>query len=288
LTDERARLRADLDKNWPKLPALEPGNFKAFSPYTFLHRSMVQWFPTERQQADARANLPYMRAGRYAHLKADNRHDVYFLYVRRPNYYVAFNAGKQLNAGQRYGLGLLWSQGFGTLAQSQSASNINLWGTQKSGSDAPYEAGNLDAKIEVAGKEIKPQPGSTDLGDGDVTVSYPLGESGSKTIRFDNDRIIVKVEHQGDFFEFIPLATREGDSLRIEENRILLQRQGKMALTVEIDQPGKPELLKDSVKAGPYRIVTARIESKGKLSYNVKIAPAPPAIHASAGTVTAR
>jgi hypothetical protein len=272
-SDALRELRAELEAQWPNVPSLQEGNFRAFTPYAFLHRDMVQWLPTEAQQTQARAALPYLRDGRFAHLRADSRRDVSFLYVRRPNYYVVFNAGEQLDAGQRYGLGLLWAPGVGTLAQSQTASNEQAWATVAQGADAPYEAADLDATIENDGRTIEPEPGAHDLGQGSLTVNYPLGGKGRKTIRFDDDRIRVEVGHPGAFSETVPLLKREGDSLRIENNRVILERAGTTALVLEIDAPAKVELSDEKSAVGPYQVVTARIQSADALSYTVVIPP---------------
>jgi hypothetical protein len=268
-----ARQRAELEKKWPNVPDMQEGNMRSYSPYAFLHRNMVRWLPSPGQQAESRANLPYMRDGRYAHFRADNRHNVYYLYVRRPNYYVAFNAGEKLSETQRYGLGLLWAPAEGTLAQSQTGSNDNMWGTKPFGQDLPYEAGDLKAKIEVGAKQIKPQPGAINLGSDDVTVSYALGATGSKTIKYGDDRINIKIEHPGGFFESVPLLVRENDRLSIDKNRVLLRRNGRDILTIEFDPAASAELLEKGGSIGPYQIATARIKSKDRLSYSVLIAP---------------
>ena len=268
------QMRTELETNWPNVPALEAGNFRAFGPYAFLHRSMVHWLPSAAQQVEARAQLPYQPNGRYAHLRADSRHDVQFLYVRRPNYYVAFNAGEQINAQQRYGLGLLWAPGTGTLTQSQTSSDEAVWGTSMDGRNAPYEAGDLRATIEVNGEAVRPGPGARDLGNGDVTVRYPLGEQGRKTLRFDNDRIRIQTEHPGAFSEFVPLTTREGDNLRIDGNRLLLDRDGRTVLTIAFDPSAGAELLPaERGRVGPYRITTARIKSSDSLAYTLTVTP---------------
>ena len=272
-TVKLAGMRTELEKQWPNVPELRTGSSTSYTPYAFLHRSMVHWYPSAEQQAEARAKLPYMKAGRFAHIRADSRRSVYYLYVHRPNYYVAFNAGEKLNATQRYGLGLLWAPGLGTLAQSQTASNDHFWGTKKADQNTPYEAGDLKAKIEVGGKDIQPQPGARDLGDGAVMVSYQLGEMGRKTICFDDDRIRVQIEHPGDFFECVPLMTREDDRLRIDKNRVILERKGRAVLTIQFNSATTVELLKDGGTVGPYHVVTARIKSKDKLSYEVVIVP---------------
>jgi hypothetical protein len=267
----RKRLRAALEAAWPDLPQLEEGNFRGYTPYAFLHRDLVQWLPTAKQQMAAQSKLPYAREGRYAHLRTDDRRDVYFLYVRRPSYYAAFNAGEQINEQQRYGLGLLWSPRVGTLAQSQTGSSEDVWGTMNEGASRPYEAGDLAATIDVNGKVVARSRSPRDFGKEVVTITYPLGIKGHKTIRFDDARIVVQTKHSGNFFESIPLMIREGDRVRVERNSILLDRGGKPALAVAFDPGAGAELLHPRGNIGPYRISTARIKGTDTLSYTVRI-----------------
>ena len=267
-----AARRAGLEKVWPDAPELRQGDFRGFTPYAFLHRNIAEWLPDSAQQAEARARLPYLHNGRYAHLRADSRHQAEFLFVRRPNYYAVFNAGEKLAEQQRFGLGLLWTPKLGALAQSQSASDEAAWGTIASGQAAPCEAGELKAVIEIAGKQVKPESGGKDLGDGEVTVSYPLGKSGAKTLRFEDGRIQIMAEHSGEFLETIPLLLRADDQIRTEPTRVILERNGKPALslgfapstTAEVAKPGGGSI-------GPYRVAVVRLKAKDKLSYEVAV-----------------
>lgn len=265
------RQRAELERQWPIVPEMQAGNFRSYSPYAFLHRNLVEWHPTAEQQAAARTKLPYLRDGRFAHLRTDNRHRFSCLFVRRPNYYVAFNSGERLSEQQRYGLGLLWAPGSGALAQAQTGSNDALWDTQIAQAAAPGETGDLPAAIEVEGKEIKPEPGAKDLGDGNVIVRYPVGKAGRKTIRFEDDRIRVQTEVAGEFAESVPLLVREGDSLRTERNRVVLERGGSLVLAIEFDPAVTADLLKRGEEIGPYRVVPVRLKSKDRLAYSILV-----------------
>jgi hypothetical protein len=269
--------RAALEKDWPNVPGMREGDFRGFTPYAFLHRSLYHWLPTPKQQAAARAQLPYLRDGRYAHLRADDRHANIYLFVRRPNYYAAFNAGEELSDQQRFGLGLLWSPDAGALVQAQSASNDEVWGTKAAGHEAPYEAASFKAKIELGKDGVQPKPGRTDLGAGDLLVSYPLGETGHKTIRFDDDRIRVETDLPGTFTESVPLLTREPDQLRVEAQRVVLERNGRVSLTIELAPGATAELSKGRNSVGPYQVTTVKIASRDKLSYSMVVAPGSPA-----------
>ncbi|MGH9161414.1 MAG: hypothetical protein ACRD2X_15725, partial [Vicinamibacteraceae bacterium] len=144
LREARTRQRHDLEESWPQMAPLPVGEFWAFSPYTFLHRDHGQWHPTEAQRAAARGDLPANRE-RFTHQRMDSRHPLVFTYVRRPSYYAAFNSGERLTEQQRYGLGLVWAPGPGSVLQSQSGSAVAAWGTKGAGREQVYEAGDLDA-----------------------------------------------------------------------------------------------------------------------------------------------
>ena len=132
--------------------------------------------------------------------------------MRRPAYYAAFNAGKQISVHrlQRFGLGLLLTDATGAAMQSQGGSSTAAWGTAADGAAQVYEAGDLTAVFTVAGKPGQPKPGSADLPAGNLTVTYPLGDEGEKSLEFGADSIVVKVRHSGQFTEFIPLL-QSGD-----------------------------------------------------------------------------
>lgn len=270
-TAARVRTRAMLEAEWPKQRGLTEGHYGSFSPYVFLHRSFVQWLPTVQQQAEAQAQLPFLRPGRMAHLRLDDRHAVQFLFVRRPHYYAAFNSGELLNASQRYGLGLLGAPGLGALAQSQTGSNDDFWGTKPAGAAPAYEARNLNARIRVDGKMITRKPGTHDLGAGELVVQYPLGEAGQKTIRFKDDGIQVRSELAGDFSETVPLLVRPEDHVRIEPGKVLLERGGRVMLTLESTPGVTVELLNNRGLVGPYRVTTVRMNAADRLAYAVVI-----------------
>jgi hypothetical protein len=175
LQREIAAERRQLEASWPNVEPLQPGGY---SPYAFLHRDHITWYPSEAQREQAR---------------------------RRPAYYAAFNSGRQLAKQQRYGLGLLWSENTGAVLQSQTNSATAAWGTAAEGAALVYEAGNLDAVFRVAGKVVEPKPGSVELPPGPLTIAYALGASGEKTLEFADDGILVSVRHSGEFTEFVPL-----------------------------------------------------------------------------------
>jgi hypothetical protein len=249
--------RRKLEFFWPRVPEFQPGSY---SPYAFLLRDHLTWYPTGAQRDEARQRLPYFARKEFAHQLMDDRHPLVFTYVRRPGYYAAFNSGKQLarNRQQRFGLGLLWSEDTGAVLQSQSGSATAAWGTAAKGAEQVYEAGEVDAAFRVAGNSVQPKPGSADLPSGTLTVAYPLGGKGEKSIEFAQDSIVVSIRHPGEFTEFVPLL-QAGDELAA-------------GFTVSFDPPAAASTVTTSTEIGTRKLLVLRLQAKDALIYRLKFA----------------
>ena len=162
LKAEFAARRRSLESTWPGVAPLRPGSM---SPYAFLTRGFPAWNPTAAQRDEARRKLPYFARKQFVHQLADDRHEEIYTYVRRPGYYAAFNAGRQISVHklQRFGLGLIWLDSTGAILQSQGGSDAAAWGTAAEGATQVYEAGKVEAVFRVDGRPIQPKPGSVDL-----------------------------------------------------------------------------------------------------------------------------
>lgn len=225
----RARIRTEVARDWPQVAALDVGQFTAFSPYAFLHRRHVRWWPTDAERQAALADLPILRADRFVHQRVDDRNPLVYTFVRRPAYYAAFNDVIQLGGrAPRNGLGLLWSPASGAFLQSQGASDTHSWGTRSGSRQRVHEAAPLTTEYRFAGHPApwKPSPGTIDLPDGSFSISYPLGDRGRKTLHFTDDGVTVEVIHPGSFTEVLPLLTdagfappaTAGDAIRFPRN----------------------------------------------------------------------
>ena len=222
----RAATRAETERAWPKVEPLEVGEFRAYSPYDFLHREHRATHPTAAERDAARAKLPYFAAESFNHQRVDDRRDPQptYTFVRRPSYYAAFNSGNQKNE-QRLGLGLLWNPQLGALMQSQTGSDDHAWGTRSGGGHDEadeggdlHEAASIFARFSAGGEAVTPQLGNRDLPDGDLVAAYDLGRRGKKEVRFFDDRIEVRVTHPGDFREHIPLLLLPDDRLTTKDD----------------------------------------------------------------------
>jgi len=271
--EKMARQRATLERNWPAVSELNIGHSEAFSPYPFLMQPITPWFPTDEQREAAVAMLPYLVRDNFNHQRADERRPLVITYIRRPDYYAAFNSGRALTAQQRLGLGLLWHPAAGTFLQSQSNSNVAAWGTKPAGNIGVspagiYENETTKAAYQVGGALWNPQPGAFDLAGGDVQISYPLGDKGNKSLLFSDAGLRVEIEHEGAFTEFIPLLIGAGDKLLVEKDRVTLTRG---QVTLEITVSGAVTVREQAAgeRSGPYDIIVVQLNAEDKLAYNL-------------------
>jgi hypothetical protein len=134
-------------EEWPHVDSLTLGSFRAFSPYVFLHRSHVRWFPSDAEWKAARGgDASAERAA--VHTSTCRRKPTAFTFVRRPAYYAAFTTGEIVTAAT-FGLGLLWTPQAGTFLQSQTGGTTTAWGTRRADTSMVYEAATIPATFDV-------------------------------------------------------------------------------------------------------------------------------------------
>jgi hypothetical protein len=253
---------------YPNVDELRIGEFWSFSPYAFLHHDMKHWLPTQQQKEEAIGNLPYLKNENFTEVRSDRRNGTNYTFARRPSYYAIFNGGKILTDQQRYGLGLVWNPSMGTVFQSQSRSDSTCWGTKPKYDAQVYEASDVMTSFIVNENPWKPAPGRNEM-EGSVRISYPLGQSGVKTIRFDDKSIEVNIQHGGPFIEVIPLIAEHDAALKVSDNTIVLQTQ-RGTMTIQTKLPVGITLRHQSVKIrGGKACRVVEIHGTGKLSYSI-------------------
>ena len=261
LTERKARLV----QNWPDV-----GPLRSYSPHVFVDgHANLDWRPSDTQCNEARGRLPYLARERYSHLRMDDRFAVHYTFIRRPDYYAAFNSGESICPMQRYGLGLLWHPRMGSLMQTQSR-EAGPWGTAPNGGEV-YEAETFYPEIAVDGKPFTPKAGTHNLPDGDVVFAYPLGSVGRKTVRFAEDSIEVTVEHPGVFTEHLPMLCRQPDELTVENEQIRLQRSGEaMVISCEPDVTIETHLTDAS--HGPFTLNRVIVSGRNHMTCRIRFA----------------
>jgi hypothetical protein len=270
LARRRAERRAELVRRWPAVDSLAVGTFRAFSPYAFLHRAHAGWHPTDAQRRAAVAALPHQARDRFTHLRTDSRHPVTFAYVRRPAYYAAFTAGPVFTAQQRYGIGLLWVLGAGTVLQSQTGATATAWGTRPEKDSLVFEADTLAATHAVGGRPVSPTTGNHGLPAGDYRVEYQLGTRGRKVVTFGDRGVRVEVTHADAFVEQLPLLALPTDSI-VARPGVLTLRRGGARVVVRWAPASAAAVTRTGESSGPRRVVAVAIRGSGALTYDIEL-----------------
>lgn len=270
----RAERRAELVKNWTRFKDLGVGDFNAFSPYAFLHRSHENWYPTAAQRDAAVKTLPYLQRPQFTHQRVDNRSQLVFTFIKQPSYYAVYNSGPHLTSQQRYGLGLVWHPEMGSLLQSQTGTTEAAWGTILGERPAVYESDSLNADFSVGGKNIVLQPGNRDLPPGVLTAKFIFSDQGEKTVEFGERQITVGVHHTGALRENIPLLVGKDDKLTVEKGEVRLVRAGKV-FAIKFDAPVRAETVETKLTVGPRRVVTVSLKSQNDLVYRLDFSGTP-------------
>jgi len=268
VNQNRREQRAALEKNWPPKAELQVGTFSTFSPYAFLHRSHTRWFATEALRRAAIDLLPYLRQRRFVHQRMDERERLVFTFIRQPTYYATFNSGPHLTAQQRYGLGLIWNQDFGTAIQSQTGSNNAAWGTLLGQNQVPFEGDTLNVGFRIGTREVIPIGGNRDLGDGPLLIRYGFPDQGEKTITFGSSNISVDIQRSGTIREQIPLLVGPRDELKVEAQEIKLKHGAAMFL-IRLNSETKVEPIETYLRVGQRRVVTLLLRSTNILRYSM-------------------
>lgn len=266
----RAQQRAALADGWPAVDSLATGTFSAFSPYAFLHRPNRQWVPTDAQQRAARARLPYLARTRFTHQRVDSRKPVSYTFVRVPAYYAAFNAGEAWREQQRYGLGLMWTPRAGAILQSQTGTADAAWGTRSASGAAVYEARGFVPEFRVNGAPVTVTPGTRDLPAGPLSVHYPLGAFGTKSVEFTDAAIRVRVRHVEPFIEYVPLLILPTDGVEQSAGRLAITRAGtRITVTWPVAVAG--ELRRTERMTGAKQVAVLTLPASGELEYAITV-----------------
>lgn len=269
LARQNATRRADLVKNWPRVDSMPLGTFRAFSPYVFLHRSHVRWFPTDAQWTAARAAMRPQKEQRFTHQRVDSHKPMTFTFVRRPAYYAAFATGDIVTAQQRFGLGLFWTPRGGTFLQSQTAGTTTAWGTRAADTSLVYEAATFPATFSVASHAVATRVGAHDLPAGDLSVQYALGSAGKKTVVFEETGVRVAITHHGSFVEQVPLLVLPTDSLSSGPSELVVRR-GTVQFVVRWSTSAKAVVTRTNERVGERTVVAVAIPGVDALSYDIR------------------
>jgi hypothetical protein len=246
-------------RTYPEVAPLDEGEFNAFTPYAFLHHNMKIWLPSQKQKEEAIEGLPYLKDSSFVKLMHDKRSETSYAFIRTPLYYITFNSGKIISDQQRYGIGLIWTPGMGTVFQSQSRTDEASWGTKAIDSLQVYEARDLIP-------EVMPPQLESDQPFQVITFSYNLAENGKKTVTLDKENIRVEVNHTGVFTEILPVLNSEDDVISIKGGQIQIETHVGSLLIISSEKDGIT--LKDfETELGNKKCKVIEISSENRLTY---------------------
>lgn len=265
-TETRAALsdlRSQCEQNWPDVAPL-----RSYSPHPILSLPNRVWYPTEAQRQAAVNQLPYIAKSRFNHQRSDDRFPQVYTFLRRPSYYAAFNAGKKLADQQRFGLGLLWTDRYGAVLQSQTGSHKAVWGTRVAHQEDVYETELPETLYRIGNNNVAPKPGVRDLKQGDITITYMLGNAGSKSVTFAEDHIKVVVELADAFIEQLPLLRHPNAELRIEQGVAKLADPNPV-LEISFGPDVKPQTEQLGTTVAGKRLVVLQLRARSTLNYRL-------------------
>lgn len=262
---------------WPtvsKLGSYAPGIFAA-------GLSNVAWRPTAAQKNAAIASLPYLASTNFNHQRAD-RNGMGHTFIRREKYYAAFNTATRVPPATitKFGLGLLWNPGMGTILQTPSSS-VSPWGTAVPTSVSngigsypsqftTFEAKEFPVTVKVAGQTSAIQDGARNLPNGTVSFEYGIFNNGTKVVTFNTNSIDVSIQMPGVFSENFLLLLRDNESIVISSNTASVTRNG---VTFRITASAGARITRPTGGTGwpptgttPARL---RIEGTNTLSYSI-------------------
>ncbi|MFE5323204.1 OmpL47-type beta-barrel domain-containing protein [Paenibacillus sp. NPDC056579] len=273
---EIVQAKSDIVKNgiWPNVPALSLNGGNSYNPYGLYNRILYRYYPTEAERAAAVAQLPYLASERFNHQRNDDRSGLQFTYVRRPDYYAAFNAGPKKAAMQAFGIGLLWHPQGGIMVSSQTESssastNRGLsWGTMKASSNRVYENGNVLPTYRINGQTLQPAIGHGDVAQGQMEVQYNLGTAGTKSVTFLEDGISVQVQHAEPFVEYVPIVVGADDQVMLNGGSFTLVR-GNAVLHITFDEGVEANLEQKGYRIYDKRIHMLKLQASGSLTYTM-------------------
>ena len=260
------KTREQLRKNWPQVDVMPEGVFTAFSPYRFLHRRDNVPIPTDEQKADAINELPYRKRNRFTQQRTDPRKKAIFTFIRRPGYYLIFNSGEKVSPQQRLGIGLIWTEKYGAILQSQREEE-QIWGTQPEKKKSVIESNSLPADFFSAEKILELNIGIQELPSESFSIRYSLGKKAEKQLLFSDHAINITVIQPGKFTEYLPILIRSEEAVRQEERILLIEKDG-MEIRVESQSASLGTLLKKPVQVGEKSLYVLPIEATNRLEYS--------------------
>ena len=256
---------------WPNYAEIDLNRSGSYTPYSFLFENVTKWNPSKEEKQAQLKELPYIKHKRFIHQRMDFRTQLVNIYIRRENYYCAFNSGAPYSDQQRFGLGFLYDNEAGMLIQSQSASDLAVWGFAKNGHLYEKSLGIGSVYYKLGGRRTSPVIGPADWDDKELAVEYQeRGES--RRVCFEDDRITITNKFKGELEEHIPLMVLPCDKMSWDDGIFTLLR-GNRILTITFGENCKMQF-QALGKLARYKLSVMTLTASDGITYDVKISAA--------------
>lgn len=223
-----------LQRDWatasePVEPLTPPASVRVLSD------AVADRYPTRDQRRAAQAELPYLRADRWARLLTNEAHEQY-LFVRRPGYYLCATLGVRTNELIRTGPGLLWHPALGAVVAGENGLGEAAWTAVREGA----QVADADAFTQLFDGAPPDAPLVAEpFADRPLGLRYHDGPNAHQVDWvFEDARLVCTVHAAGALAVQIPVLVHEGDDLQVSQGAAELMRAGVGRF--RITGPGRP------------------------------------------------
>jgi hypothetical protein len=133
-----------------------------------------------------------------------------------------------------------------------------------------YEAATMPATFNVASHTVPPRVGAHDLPAGDLSIEYPLGSAGTKSVVFDETGVRVAITHRGPFVEQLPFLVLSTDSLSSRPGAFTLRR-GATQLLVHWTSAEKAVMTRTNEHIRDRTVVAIAIPGVDSVRYEIRL-----------------
>lgn len=286
IEDEARRNKEATAKNgaWPVLPEMKTSGGNNYNPYGLYNRTLFNYYPTDAERWEAIEMLPYNAKEYFTQQRSDK--NFVFSFVKRPSYYAIFNDAPKKVQSSCFGLGAIWSPEGGTFmanyGESQDTTDEQYprtydyaWGTKPHQTPLTqeyyrvHENNALDITYTLNGERFTPGGAITDLPEGEIAMSYPLGDKGNKAVTFHDESIDVELTYDGKFLECFPIMLRKEDEVEMFPTMFRVVR-GRAVFEIEFDREVKFNLENKNYKQSRLTLHQLTAETYDALGYSIK------------------
>ncbi len=132
-----------------------------------------------------------------------------------------------------------------------------------------HENNALVITYTLNGVRFTPGGAITDLPEGEIAMSYPLGDKGNKAVTFHDESIDVELTYDGKFLECFPIMLRKEDEVEMFPTMFRVVR-GRAVFEIEFDREVKFNLENKNYKQSRLTLHQLTAETYDALGYSIK------------------